>query len=119
MQGYVPNDGDYRIIVMGTKVTYVMHRKSMSDSHLNNTSKGGQATTVPVSELPAEVLDQCVRLSRLLKREITGVDMIQHAVSGEFYLLEINNMPQMATGANVNIKLTLLDQYLASNTASN
>jgi glutathione synthase/RimK-type ligase-like ATP-grasp enzyme len=112
VQGFVPNDGDYRIIVMGDEVTYAIHRKSQSESHLNNTSKGGAAQQIDPSELPAEVIAQCVKLSKLLRREITGVDMIQHTKTGEFYLLEINNMPQMATGSFVPEKLTKLDAYL-------
>ena len=40
--------------------------------------------------------------------------MIQHAETGEFYLLEINNMPQLATGSFVENKFTQLDNYLGS-----
>ena len=112
-QGFVPNDGDYRIIVMGDKVELVIHRQSRSDSHLNNTSKGGIATQLQVTDLPDDIQAQCVSLARLLRREITGVDMIRHSQTGEFYLLEINNMPQMATGSLVSVKLAELDMYLA------
>ncbi|HMS93505.1 MAG TPA: hypothetical protein PKD28_03900 [Candidatus Saccharibacteria bacterium] len=113
VQSFVPNDGDYRIIVMGDKVTAVIHRRSQSDSHLNNTSKGGEATWLDPGELPEEVAKQSVTLARLLRREVTGVDMIQHKETGKFYLLEINNMPQMATGSYVTDKIQTLDAYLA------
>lgn len=113
LQSFVPNDGDYRIIVMGDSVTTVIHRKSQDESHLNNTSKGGKADLVLVDELPASVVEDSIRLSKLLRREVTGVDMIRHRETGEFFLLEINNMPQMATGSYVSEKLTALDDYLA------
>ena len=113
VQGYVPNDGDYRIIVMGDEVVYVIHRKSQNASHLNNTSKGGAAQQISVDELPLSVRQECIKIAHLLRREITGVDMIQHAQTGEFYLLEINNMPQMATGSFVAEKMSRLDSYLA------
>jgi glutathione synthase/RimK-type ligase-like ATP-grasp enzyme len=112
-QSFVPNNGDYRIIVMGDEVKYVIHRLSQQDSHLNNTSKGGLASEIPVTELPHKVQEQSVRLAKLLRREITGVDMIQHKETGEFYLLEINNMPQMATGSFVEKKLMMLDTYFS------
>lgn len=112
-QGFVPNDGDYRIIVMGDEVTRVIHRKAQNDTHLNNTSQGGVATDVVVTDLPVEVQQQSVRLAKLLRREITGVDMIRHKETGVYYLLEINNMPQMATGTFVDQKLAALDAYLA------
>jgi glutathione synthase/RimK-type ligase-like ATP-grasp enzyme len=116
-QSFVPNDGDYRVIVMGDKVKYVIHRQSQNDSHLNNTSKGGAAAETHVDDLPVEIQRQCVALARLLRREITGVDMIKHRETGEFYLLEINNMPQMATGSLVDQKLRLLDAYFADTMA--
>lgn len=112
-QSFVPNDGDYRIIVIGNEVKYVIHRQSQDDSHLNNTSKGGAATETHVEDLPVEIQTQCVALARLLRREVTGIDMIKHRETGTFYLLEINNMPQMATGSLVAEKLRLLDSYFA------
>lgn len=114
VQSFVPNNGDYRIIVMGDEVKAVIHRLARDGTHLNNTSKGGTATYSPVDVLPQEVVRQSIRLSQLLRREITGVDMIQHSETGEFYLLEINNMPQLATGAYVQEKFTQLDAYLGS-----
>ena len=112
-QGYVPNDGDYRVIVMGDQVEYVIHRVSSNESHINNISKGGDGETVDPSLLPDTVRMQCVDLAKYLRREVTGVDMIQHRETGQFYLLEINNMPQMATGYMVEHKLQRLDNYLS------
>ena len=37
--------------------------------------------------------------------------MIKHSSTGEFYLLEINNMPQLATGAFVSEKMNMIDDY--------
>lgn len=114
VQSFVPNDGDYRIVVMGDAVTAVIHRRSQTDSHLNNTSKGGEATLLEPGSLPSEVIAQSIKLAGLLRREITGVDVIRHRDTGKYYLLEINNMPQLATGSFVPEKLTRLDAYLDS-----
>ncbi len=114
IQQFIPNDGDYRIIVMGNKVVAAIHRQSVGPSHLNNTSKGGEAKLIDVSSLPNTVCDESVELARLLRREIAGVDMIQHKDSGMYYLLEINNMPQLATGTYVNEKIQALDTYFRS-----
>lgn len=114
VQKFIPNDGDYRIIVMGEKVSTVIHRRTTSQSHLNNTSKGGEATTISSSSLPDAVIAQSITLAHLLRREITGVDMIQHRETGEYFLLEINNMPQLATGKYVDEKIKALDNYFAT-----
>ncbi len=113
VQQFIPNEGDYRIVVMGDAVTAVIHRRSVTDSHLNNTSKGGEAQLSDASSLPQEVVDQSVKLAGLLHREVTGVDMIRKTDTQEFYLLEINNMPQLATGSYVTDKLQRLDNYFA------
>ena len=112
LQSFVPNDGDYRIIVMGDAVTSVIHRQSQNESHLNNTSKGGKAELFTSDVLPEQVVQDSIKLSKLLRREVTGVDMICHRETGEYFLLEINNMPQMATGSYVSEKLTELDAFL-------
>ncbi len=114
LQDYVPNDGDYRILVMGGVVRLVIHRKSQDDSHLNNTSQGGAATLVDVATLPQKVLDDAVKIAQIFKREVTGVDMIMHKETGEYYFLEANNMPQLATGSFVPEKMKALDAYLTS-----
>lgn len=119
VQQFIPNDGDYRILVMGGQVTRVIHRKAAGDSHLNNTSQGGTATLVDPSTLPAKVIDDSVALSKLLRREVSGVDMVSHKETGEYYFLEANNMPQLATGSNVPVKLAALDEYFARLVAGN
>lgn len=111
VQGFVPNSGDLRVIVMGDEVKYVIHRRSLNGGHLNNTSKGGEATEIEPNDLPKKVLADVVSLARLLRREITGVDLIQHKETNEYYLLEINNMPQMATGSFVQEKMKALDSF--------
>ncbi len=114
LQTYVPNDGDYRILVMGGVVRLVIHRKSQDDSHLNNTSQGGAATLIDIATLPQKVLDDSVKIAQLFKREVTGVDMIMDKSTGEYYFLEANNMPQLATGSFVPEKMKALDTYLTS-----
>lgn len=112
VQEFIPNDGDYRIVAMGGKVRFVIHRQAQEGSHLNNTSQGGLATQIEVSELPEEVLASAIELARLFRREVSGIDMIQHRETGQFYFLETNNMPQLATGSFVPQKMQYLSDYL-------
>lgn len=114
IQRYVPNDGDFRVIVMGDEVKMVIGRKSTNDSHLNNTSTGGKAEILDTESLDSEMLSQCVKISKLLGREITGVDMIRDNQTGDFYMLEINNMPQLSTGSFVAEKAKVLSDFLCS-----
>jgi len=111
VQDFVPNEGDYRILVMGSEVTLVLHRQSQTDSHLNNTSQGGKAQVVDIKTLPEQMLKDSITISNLLKREVTGVDMLIHKETGRYYLLEANNMPQLSTGAFVSEKMQALGKY--------
>ena len=113
VQPYIPNDGDCRILVMNGKVVRVIHREAKAGSHLNNTSQGGTASLLAVSELPQTVIDDSAKIAKLFRREITGVDMIKDKESGDYYFLEVNNMPQLATGSYVREKLVQLDKTLA------
>jgi glutathione synthase/RimK-type ligase-like ATP-grasp enzyme len=113
IQDFVPNDGDYRLLVMGDSVRLALHRRSQTGSHLNNTSQGGTATIVNLADLRVEMLNDAVHIAKLLRREVTGVDMIVDAKSGEYYMLEANNMPQLSTGSMVTDKMHVFDSYIA------
>ena len=110
-QQFVPNEGDYRVLVVGDEVRLVIHRQSQTESHLNNTSQGGEAHIIPLSELPKAMLDDSVKIAKLVNREITGIDMIVHKQTGHHFLLEANNMPQLSTGAFISDKIQMLDSY--------
>ncbi len=111
VQTFVPNQGDYRLLVMGDAVKLVIHRRTQSESHLNNTSQGGLAVLVEPETLPAAMLADSVRMSKMLNREITGVDMIVDDRTGQYYFLEANNMPQLSTGSFVEAKAKALNEF--------
>ena len=111
-QKFIPNDGDYRIIVMGDRVRFIMHRVSSSDSHLNNTSQGGIATQLAIDALPPVVIEQSITIAKALHRDIGGVDMIIDKNTGKHYFLEANIMPQLSTGSLVEAKMAKIDEFL-------
>lgn len=110
-QPFIPNDGDYRLLVMGDRVRLAIHRSAASDTHLNNTSQGGKAVIVDLELLDQQMLQEAVEISKLLRREVTGVDMVVHNETGRHYFLEANNMPQLSTGSFVPEKAEALDHY--------
>lgn len=112
VQQFIPNDGDYRLVVMDDHVTVAIRRQSQSMSHINNTSQGGHAELVAVESLNPELVQDAVVLAKALKREITGADIVVDKTTGAHYVLEVNNMPQLSTGSEVEAKLQALDQYL-------
>lgn len=98
VQPWIPNDGDYRLLVFGNEVKLAIKRRSVDGSHTNNTSKGGEAVLEDISTLNPEMLADALKIAKMLRREVTGVDMIVHSETGKYYFLEGNNMPQLSTG---------------------
>ncbi|MDB5175613.1 MAG: rimK [Candidatus Saccharibacteria bacterium] len=117
LQDFVANDGDYRLIVMGNEVKLALHRQAVEGSHLNNTSQGGSANVVPVEDLDPVMLSEAVLMAKLLRREVTGVDMIIDLTTQKHYFLEANNMPQMSTGSAIDHKMAALNTYIESRIA--
>jgi RimK family alpha-L-glutamate ligase len=114
LQTFLPNDGDYRVVVMGGKAVLVIKRTASSDTHLNNTSQGGSAENVPVSSLPQEVRDLSVRAANFFGRQIAGVDMVQSSANGRWYCFEVNRAPQIEHASFEHEKAVELAKYLHS-----
>jgi len=111
LQQFIPNEGDYRLLIVGQGMA-VIKRVARPGSHLNNTSQGGTATLMPLTELPAHVLGDARRLAKRLQLVTAGVDVLQDSTTGAYYVLEVNSQPQLVTGAFLDTKLELFQQYL-------
>jgi glutathione synthase/RimK-type ligase-like ATP-grasp enzyme len=113
LQRFVPNDGDYRILVAGDE-TLVIRRKAVGDSHLNNTSQGGVAELVNVADLPTDVIRDARKIADILSMKIAGVDALADSNTGEFYFLEVNSQPQLMSGVFMDEKVEVIGRYLMS-----
>lgn len=114
LQEFIPNDGDYRVLVTGTEVALVIRRKAQGDSHLNNTSQGGSAEIVPNDALPAQVLQDCIRASQFYGREFAGVDIVHSKQDGKYYCFEVNRAPQLESASFQKEKAQILAKLLAA-----
>jgi glutathione synthase/RimK-type ligase-like ATP-grasp enzyme len=101
IQEFIPNDGDWRIVVINGRAVTAIRRKRADDStHLNNTSAGGTATVVDLDAVDPTVLDLAVRAARVMGRsQLGGVDLVTHAGTGRHYVLEVNLCPDLVRGA--------------------
>jgi glutathione synthase/RimK-type ligase-like ATP-grasp enzyme len=111
-QQFIPNQGDYRVLIVGDAVTLI-HRQSQGESHLNNTSVGGKATLLEASALDPKIIEQSKRFAEFCGYEIAGVDVIQSQENGAHYFLEINSQPQLQTGAFVDEKQAMVGKYFS------
>ncbi|MDD2225262.1 MAG: hypothetical protein PHP97_03820 [Candidatus Shapirobacteria bacterium] len=73
LQEFIPNDGDYRVLVLGEKVLGVMKRSSQNkDEFKNNYSAGGK---VELAELPEEIKQLAVKAAKVCGLAVAGVDV--------------------------------------------
>lgn len=113
-QEYIENSGDLRIIVLNKKVELVIGRQAQggSETHLNNTSTGGSAALVDLGELDSQMKNMAISAAIALNRQVAGVDLIQNDRTGEWYILEVNNSPQIASGAFIDSKIKVFGTFL-------
>ena len=90
LQQYVEGGGkDYRVIVVGNKVICVMERSS-NDGFKANLSQSGTGKKVVLSQ---EHQDFCVKASKAIGLDFSGVDIMISNKDGKAYLIEINSNP--------------------------
>jgi glutathione synthase/RimK-type ligase-like ATP-grasp enzyme len=111
-QTFIPNNGYYRIVVMGGLPVVAMYRKvQTTHSHLYDKQRTGPAKMIDLHELPGEAYHLALRASELLALDVAGVDVLQDKHTGLWYCLEVNNSPQLVGGAFVEEKMRALGAF--------
>lgn len=88
IQEFIPNQFDYRIIVAEDEILLAYKRLRQSkDTHMNNIKQGGKREIV--EQLSDETKALAIRAGKVLKRNLSGVDVLV-ANDGSEYLLEVN-----------------------------
>lgn len=122
IQEFIPNNCDYRCLVLGGKIALVLRRtrNKDADTHLNNTSAGALGEVVPNDTLPQNAQDVVLLAAKTLNRfEFAGVDLMLHAQTNQPYILEVNQTPQIEIGAEVDKKMAAMLDYMASRVGGN
>jgi len=115
IQEFIPNNCDYRCLVLGGKIALVLKRsRDMSGtSHLNNTSAGAVGEVIPTDTLHADVQQIVLKAAKTLNRfQFGGVDLMLHTETDQPYILEVNQTPQIEIGAEIDKKMTEMLNYM-------
>lgn len=114
-QQFIENDGDVRFIVFDKEVSLVIKRTATDKkSHLNNTSRGASAELIDTQNVTPQQKSLAIKAAMALNRKIAGVDLIQDKKTGEWFVLEVNNSPQLAAGTFMDEKINVLGKFLRS-----
>ena len=84
-QPYIPNDGDWRIVVIGGKAVSSIKRKGKG--FLNNLAQGADGWT----EWDDEASKLAEEAAKALEIEYAGIDIMKDKETGKYYFLECNS----------------------------
>jgi len=105
-QKFVPNDGDFRVLVMGGIPLGVIKRVGKEGEFRNNVSLGGVAEDMKDHPDAEIIKGKAVLIASLFNLAFCGVDLIFDQEEGVYRFLEVNTVAQWqgfqtATGVNV------------------
>mgnify|MGYP003992246983 CR=1 FL=1 len=87
IQPYIPNDGDYRLFVVGYKTLGGYKRMPKEEKGVMNKSMG---KSVGLSDIPEDVVREAEKACKALKVEVAGVDLVRDMKTGKVYVIEVN-----------------------------
>lgn len=107
-QEYIPNQGDFRVLVLGNRALGAIKRKRTQDQFRNNVSRGGEAAVV--ENLTDQLKKVAIDAARAVDLSFAGVDIVLRKVDNQPFIFEVNRSPQFngfmqATGINVPAKI--------------
>lgn len=110
IQTFIPNDGDYRALVVYGQLRGLIHRKGEEGSHLNNTSKNGSAAWLPLDTFNDAQEEIAIRAASIFGRDIAGVDVLIDKETNIPYILEVNRAPQIENASYPEEKAEILNE---------
>ena len=115
IQPFLSNDHDLRVICFNGNPSLILRRSRAvnSETHMNNTSQGGMANWIELSDVSPELLTLSTKVCTIMGREMAGIDLIPDNSSRFGYsCLEVNAVPQLTSGTDSDKKLTAFSEAI-------
>ncbi len=114
-QKYIPNQFDYRLLVLGDTARVAIKRTRQDpNKYVNNASQGAKEEFFDPKLLPKEIIDMAEKSASVLQRQVAGVDIIVNEDTGEPYILEANPAPGFTYDMDEPPEVKALANYLQS-----
>jgi glutathione synthase/RimK-type ligase-like ATP-grasp enzyme len=102
-QEFLPTPFDWRVGVIDSQVIYVckyfmasQHWQIVNWSADKEATRDGEVESIPVDQAPSGLLKTALKATSLIGKGLYGVDMKE--VDGKFYVIEINDNPNIDAG---------------------
>lgn len=115
LQEFIPNEFDYRILVLGGKAVVAEQRVRNTSTHefRNNISLGAEEHFVNLDTIPPDVITLAINASQALGVEVAGVDIVTNTKTNRSYVLEVNRCPGFTHG-QISGEIKALAHYISS-----
>ena len=92
IQKFIPNDGDYRVLIFDGKIIAIAKRWTEDKKEFrNNMSLGGKGK---MEDLPQKEKNLALAAAQTTRKQMAGVDLIQSKDDKKWYIMEVNSSPQ-------------------------
>lgn len=91
VQEFIPNDGDYRMFLVGYKTVGGFKRMMKEEKLVLNKSVGH---SMSLESIPDEVKAEAEAAAAAVEVEVAGIDMIKDSRNGKVYVVEVNEAPE-------------------------
>ncbi len=91
LQEYIPNDGDYRVFLIGYQVLAGFKRQAKEGKMVLNRSVG---VSEPLKTVPEPIDVLCRQAAQALKVEICAIDCVVDRRTGQPVIIEVNEAPE-------------------------
>jgi len=91
-QQFLKNNGDYRVLVVGSRAIGIMKRVPQKNQFKANVSLGGHGEKAGDTKLKKRLSSLAEKICQILNLEIAGIDFIQN--ENKIYFIESNSIPQ-------------------------
>lgn len=95
-QPYLPNRGDYRVLVLGGFMVGAIRRVARAGEFRNNISQGGRAEVVTDSLTLLRLQQMAETVAAWSELDFFGLDVLPCETDGHWYFLELNSSPDWA-----------------------
>lgn len=93
-QEFIPNKGDFRVMVLGGRVLGCIKRVAAKGGFLNNVSQGAASSMVADSKILSQLHFIALTVAAAFDITFCGIDIIYDTKEQKYKFLEINTAPQ-------------------------
>lgn len=112
IQEYIPNEFDYRILVLGKKIACAEKRIRVNKTEFrNNVHLGAREEFISIKDISKIIKTTAQNAARIANIQVAGVDILVDSNNNP-YVLEVNSTPEFTLNQKISQEISVLTNYL-------